>query len=733
MTRKPKEKPKKKVTAPKRKPTSTHRQSQAAFNRAATAARQEIGPLPEVKDLKRRNAALASFRTYCETYHAPTFYLAWSRDQLKALDRVEECVLHGGLFALAMTRGGGKTAIARRAVEWGVLTGIRHFPMLVGATEPLAARSMRSIKKTFSSNELLLQDFPEICYPIWALEGETRRCIGQTLDGRRTQIIWGSEEIRLPDVPGLDGRPTAWATIWSRGVTGAIRGANVNSPDGGEWRPDFVIPDDVQTRESAKSFQQTNDLELIIDGDVLELAGPDKKIAAVMPCTVIYQGDLTSRYLDPSRHPEWRGERFKAVYSFPTNTKLWEEYASIREESFRSGGKGNEATEFYAERRAEMDAGATIAWDGRKKEDELSALQSAMNVKIDKPKTFAAEWQNEPETEASLSEVPQIQATDLLRKMNGIPRGRAPRTVNKLTAFIDVQAEVLFWAVCGWSDRFGGALIDYGAWPEQPISAFEAATPARPLSAVYAHMERSARILAGLNDLSAALFGKQIRQHEADGVLSLSMMLIDIGFEADAVHSFISASPFRPLMMPSKGAGLSADRKALDAYRNEPGDKRGWNWRIEAKTTSKGRFVYYDTYPWKSFLAESILAPAGSLSSFHFAGEVSQDERRRDGDFERQHPLLKLHLLSEHRKPTWGQDRRVEVWRLKGGDVGSENHYWDCCVGAAVAASVSGTHFSASAAAGMPQVTEPQKTRVSDREQYDEQRRRFEANRMGAR
>jgi hypothetical protein len=64
---------------------------------------------------------------------------------------------------------------------------------------------------------------------------------------------------------------------------------------------------------------QTNYLELSIDEDMLELAGPDTKIAAVMPCTVTFPNDLSGRFLDRDRHPEWRGERFKTLYSFPAD------------------------------------------------------------------------------------------------------------------------------------------------------------------------------------------------------------------------------------------------------------------------------------------------------------------------------------------------------------------------------------------------------------------------------
>ena len=53
--------------------------------------------------------------------------------------------------------------------------------------------------------------------------------------------------------------------------------------------------------------------ERIIAGAVLGLAGPGKKIAGIMPCTVIHPGDLADRILDREKHPEWNGERTKLV------------------------------------------------------------------------------------------------------------------------------------------------------------------------------------------------------------------------------------------------------------------------------------------------------------------------------------------------------------------------------------------------------------------------------------
>lgn len=56
--------------------------------------------------------------------------------------------------------------------------------------------------------------------------------------------------------------------------------------DGQTARPSLVVIDDPQTDESARSLSQCAARESILAGAVLGLAGPGKKIAGVMPCTV---------------------------------------------------------------------------------------------------------------------------------------------------------------------------------------------------------------------------------------------------------------------------------------------------------------------------------------------------------------------------------------------------------------------------------------------------------------
>jgi hypothetical protein len=361
-----------------------------------------------------------------------------------------------------------------------------------------------------------------------------------------------------------------------------------------------------------------------------------------------------------------------------------------------------------------------VSWCERVKDGDVSAIQGAMNRFLDEPREFFAEDQNEPLEDESLSELRQLTEADLERKLNGLPRGIVPHDCNLLTAFIDVQEEVLFWYVAAWTEKFGGATIDYGAFPSQPRPMFEASSPPVPLSARYSGLELDARIYSALAELVPLLFSRAYRQDQTDASLTISGCTIDQGHKAHVVQEFMSRSPQRPMLKASAGRGIGPASKPMNAYRREPADIVGWNWRIDAAPKGGRRHISFDTYNWKTFVVEGLLAPAGATGSLYLFGE----------DLQRDHPLLTVHLLSEYRIPTFGQGRRVEEWKIRPNY--SENHWFDGLVGAALTASVLGVKWSPAMAAGAPPEVKPERQKLT----YAAQRARLDARgreRTGAR
>jgi hypothetical protein len=117
-----------------------------------------------------------------------------------------------------------------------------------------------------------------------------------------------------------------------------------------------------------------------------------------------------------------------------------------------------------------MDEGSRVAWEARFNHDEASALQHAMNLRLQDEAAFHAEYQNDPLPEATALDDELLTAEAIAAKTNGMPRGELPIGTAHLTAFVDVQAQVPLLV----RRRVGGRLqrhrrrLRHGARPEVP-------------------------------------------------------------------------------------------------------------------------------------------------------------------------------------------------------------------------------------------------------------------------
>jgi len=657
-------------------PYETLKERARARNAAIALAGRDIGELPEVVDSERKVCASDNFRFFCESYFPLTFHLAWSPDHLKVISKIEQAVLHGGLFAMAMPRGSGKTTICECACIWSVLYGHRDFVCLVGSDEGHAMDMLDSIKMELDGNDLLLADFPEVIHPIQSLDGIANRCSGQLYKGERTHIGWTAKEIVLPTI---EGSVASGAIIKVAGITGRIRGMKYKRADGHTVRPSLVVLDDPQTDESARSLSQCATRESILAGAVLGLAGPGKKISGIMPCTVIRPGDMADNILDRDKHPEWNGQRTKMVYSFPTNEALWQRYAEIRAESMRRGNAGQEATEFYRQNRETMDEGTVVAWPERFNHDELSAIQHAMNLKLQDEAAFFAEYQNEPLPEDTVED-DELTPDQVAGKLNRLNRGVIPIGVDHVTAFIDVQANMLFYVVAAWEHDFTGYVVDYGTYPDQRRPYFTLRDARQTLAIVTKSTGLEGSIFAGLDSLTGQLLSREWKRDDG-AALRIERCLIDAnwGNSTDVVYQFCRQSAFASVVMPSHGRFVGASSQPFSEYKRKAGDRLGHNWRVPNVHGKRAvRHVVYDTNYWKSFIHTRFsvaMGDRGCLSLF--------------GDSPDKHRMFAEHMTSEYRVKTEGRGRTVDEWKLR--PERGDNHWFDCLVGCAVAASMQGT------------------------------------------
>jgi hypothetical protein len=646
------------------------KQDSAARNREISRDGRDIAPLPEIADPSRREACREDLKLFCETYFPAAFYMGWSDDHLRVIKIIQRSVLNGGLFAVAMPRGNGKTTLCVVAAVWALLYAHRRWVVLIGATETLATKLLRNLVTYFETNELLLADFPEAVYPIKCLDREAKRCIGQLLYGEATRIGWTASELVFPTVKDS---ACSGARVSVAGITGAVRGMQAVLADGQTIRPDFVLIDDPQTKESAGSPKQIDERLSIIQGDILNLCGPQTTISGVAPVTVVRKGDVADQLLDRKKNPAWQGVRTKMLLSEPKNLKLWEKYAELWADEQRAERGIKAATEFYIANRDEMDDGAVASWQERFKEGEASAVQCAMNIKLLDEAVFAAEFQNEP---LSLEDVLPLMLTGeqiAAKIMPGIKRGIVPSYATKLTGFIDVQGSVLYYGLVAVGSDFSCHLIDYGTWPKQPQNHFTLRGISQTLESETGINSTEGAIRAGLERLSKQLLDAKWQRNDGGPDHQVDRLLIDSGYHQGIVKQFIrEAGAYRMRLMASKGYGVKSDQNPLDTWQSKPGDRRGWGW-IYNRTEEH---VIYDTNLWKTFLAERLRMSAGESGNMSiFAGTSGQ------------HKMLVEHLSSEFPTPTEGKGRKVNVWKLR---VNRENHLLDCAVGALVAGSEQG-------------------------------------------
>jgi hypothetical protein len=473
--------------------------------------------------------------------------------------------------------------------------------MQIGGTAELAQATVEFCRQQIMENDRLHVHYPHITTYARATGGKAISALYQLRsDGKSSGLRWSKDTLVLPEV--LDTKkkpyPSNGAILEARGITGAIRGRWKDMKTGRVLRPDFVILDDPQTRESAESVSQCDQRERTITGDVLGLAGPRKRIAAVMPCTIIRKGDLADRFLDHSKHPEWQGETCSLVHKWPNaQDALWKRYAEIYREETSEGRGFKAATVFYEQNRKAMDEGAEVSWEHRVRDGEISALQTAENLLIEMGLQFWAECQNEPRS--SVGAQYELTADVVARHvLKGFPRLHLPQFAQTFGGMVDVNRLGLHWCVAGFGQDMTGHAPAYGRWPQSgelwPKDAPE--------------LIRKQSIYRGLKALCDAI--AETHFVRGDQPVKLGLILIDRGYEPDVVHKFCAAAAYPFRVLPSRGYAAhrywvkksSLVGRPLEGCHITRGDS--------------GQFVAFNADLWRETSQRAFLGDAGEPGGF---------------------------------------------------------------------------------------------------------------------
>ncbi len=699
-------------------PAYEARKERARLSQSEQSAQgRDIGRIPPIANPERRRRAGESVQIFTETYLHSLFtvpktgeHWPWSADHLVTMRRIGQAVRQGGLFAVAMPRSGGKTSLIKAGALYAILYGYRRWVCIIAATMPKALAVIADIQMILETNPLLAADFPEAVYPIQRLERITNRQRGQTCLGRPTRIIWNAEKISLPDIPGA---PSAGATITCTGLDGAgIRGQVRAMPDGTQLRPDLALIDDPQTDESAKSEYQTAERVALLapGGAVMEMGPPGAPIAGLMAVTVIRERDMADQVLED---PEWNAVRQPMFVSFPLHRAetpadvahgdWWDKYAELMRDR-----RSDDARALYGQHRCKpeclsilderrpcgpcplragcMDAEAIVSWQRRKYKEDASAVEHAMRRQITNPVAFAAEMQQKPLP--SLKWGAKVTPAEVAERWSGLGRGRVPPDCDLVTAAVDVHDEILYFVVAAWKRTdFTGQVIEYGTYPEQPSAWFEQASPPRPMSRQFPGAGKEGVILQGLERLVTILLAHEWPRtlSGSTAVLSIEKLFVDSAYKPRIVEQ-VRRKVATPVYQASRGIGISSAQKPVSEYQKRPGWTLGDNWFIPSvRGTREYPHLRIDTNHWKTWIHNALATSAGDPGALMLWGSpATRDDHAH---------FAQQVAGSEFFTETAGRGRVVNVWKEL--PKRPDNHWFDCLVSSAVAASVMGAHSAA--------------------------------------
>ena len=679
------------------------RASQRSLMAHKRAAGRDL-TIPSVCNPRRRRRCEKDPALFLKTYFPLIFTTPFTSDHRSMIDSFVDRIHYGGWKAEASPRGGGKTSIVRYLAMYAIAYGLRRFPVIIAANAAHADMNLINIRLEFEKNDTLSDDFPEICIPIRALAGANQRAAAQTVNGQRTHLKWTGNLIRIPEVAGS---VAGGAMITSVGIEGAIRGLNYQGQ-----RPDLVLIDDCETRESANSETETRKREEIIDSDIIGLAGQEKRIAVFYTCTIWSANCLATKYTDPKIKSAWAGSRRKMLTQKPDREDLWMKYMGMRQAGAISGDEmGRAAHRFYLSHRRQMDAGAvvsnpyrfdsTILPDGGQL--QVSALQFCYDQIVDTDWThFNTEYQNEPPAGAA---VEMIEVTDhaVMKRCNGLDRGTVVADADYLTAGLDVGARAIHWTVTAWKNS-AGSVVDYGAIPVHSPIAGGVEDPEN-IAAVH---EAILTALCEFRDMADAGWPDA----ETGELTLLDVAMIDVGYARSSmdtpVYEFIRSSPGN-VYKACKGFGTGGGQSR---YRHPTarghGRKLGNHFFATWQPGHRTWLYNADADYWKNFVHTALLTGHNRPGSLTLFGKAADAVTHRQ--YARQ---ITAEIWVREYKPGKG-----DIWSWK--RIRQQNHWFDTTYLSCVAASICGVKTigaAASAAAGKSKGKprpQPAKVKLSD-------------------
>ena len=324
--------------------------------------------VPLLNEVQRARRALGgeSPQMFGQIYLRANCSLPYSRMHEELFAELAKLIEQkGGRLAVAAPRDHAKSTIVSLAFAlWCLLYEKEKLILIVSATREQAIMHLGHIREQLQTNELLIQDFPEICQP------------EELASGRRRSKPWRENRFRLPN--------GAMACAYGTGQN--LRGAR-----NGEHRPGLIIADDLENQEQVISEEQRKKLTAWFNRTLIRAGHPNTNVIVIG--TVLHHDSLLADLIDPHDRRGWTGLRFQAVEQFSDRSDLWDKWASIfRDREEYEGRTGPEAAKaFYDSDEAAMLEGTKVLWPEREDYYALMVMREREGQA-----SFQAEKQNEP-------------------------------------------------------------------------------------------------------------------------------------------------------------------------------------------------------------------------------------------------------------------------------------------------------------------------------------------------
>ena len=625
---------------------------------------RELGAIPRCRHRRvRESCRLDLLRfglTYClDSYEGmkPLLKRPPSARMVRFVRALEDKILHGGLKHVRWPRGKGKSTWVKIAIIWAALYGHKFFMVVVEKTKGMAAVVVDEVWKRIQLSPKLASDFPEFALPMRDVALSPQRMRVQTVNGKPTYMKQDVSRFHYYKLPTVDGYANTGAIIAWRGADQALRGINIESA-----RPDFFFIDDPQTEEDARNPKTVEKIEKEITSAVLGAGELSERISAVMASTPIEPDDVSERFADPQRHPEWETETERLVVSFGPKEMMGEYFRQLSIDPLQ-------AHSWYVTNRDEIERGVEMMDDGDYNPNvECSAYEHALYMLYTmKPSSFYAEMQMVPTRAQGIY---KLTAATVRSRVNGVPFGIVPHECSRgLLAFVDVNARAgLRWEVAAFGERRTVATLAYGQYPAEGQRLYPEGIPE---SAVPAY------VAAGLREVARVVMS--IRFADEDGQpVQVGGICFDGGWNTETVAQVVAELNASGIMAAWSKGFASREYSRYHHERAASGKVEGCRAGEECHTwaTANGTYLAYNSDHWKETSQTSYLASPLSPSSSSFWG-----------DDPTVHIQFAQEVCAEELQAKESHTRYGSIWSWKV-EKGVPNHFGDVHAGVLAYASI---------------------------------------------